>query len=216
MQYLKYLYFCYSYHREDPQHWLRKEISWTMDRLRSFAPLPFKQGILIELEQPNKLNEELQSTITFLCILQDFQRTSNFLFYITGKQIIECLFNIYSKLNCYSYAYDLQFVDLSLPPSCEVEFTVPEHCTILMHHLLKNCKNYQGGDAVRLLALFSSALLKYGDIKIQLKLFSLIVTASVLVICNMQWLLPGSKETPHVIREQAMSNLIGVVSSIIF
>ncbi|XP_076231714.1 uncharacterized protein LOC143177580 isoform X2 [Calliopsis andreniformis] len=168
---------------EDPQHWLHEEISWTIDRLRSFAPLPFKQGVLIELEQPNKLNSELESTIIVLCILQDFQRTSNFLFYIT---------------------------DLSLPPSCEVEFSVPEHCTILMHHLLKSCKNYQEGDSVRLLALFSSALLKYQDLKIQLKLSSLIVTASVLIICNMQWLLPGSKETPHVIREQAMSNLIGV------
>ncbi|XP_029051044.2 serine/threonine-protein kinase 11-interacting protein isoform X1 [Osmia bicornis bicornis] len=168
---------------EDPQRWLHKEISWTMDRLRCFAPLPFKQGVLIELEQPIKLNEELHSTITFLCILQDFQRTSNFLFYIT---------------------------DLSLPPSCEVEFTVPEHCTIFMHRLLKNCKNYQDGDSVRLLALFSSALLKYQDLKVQLKLSSLIVTASVLVICNMQWLLSGSNETPNIIREQAMSNLIGV------
>lgn len=168
---------------EDPQRWLHKEISWTMDRLRCFAPLPFKQGVLIELEQPIKSNDELYSTITFLCILQDFQRTSNFLFYIT---------------------------DLSLPPSCEVELTVPEHCTTLMHCLLKNCKNYQNGDTVRLLALFSSALLKYQDLKVELKLSSLIVTASVLVVCNMQWLLPGNDEMPHIIREQAMSNLIGI------
>lgn len=83
-----------------------------------------------------------------------------------------------------------------------------------MHRLLKNCKNYQDGDSVRLLALFSSALLKYEDLKVQLKLSSLIVTASVLVICNMQWLLSGSNETPNIIREQAMSNLIGVVSNI--
>ncbi|XP_012140983.2 uncharacterized protein LOC100876018 isoform X1 [Megachile rotundata] len=168
---------------EDPQRWLHKEISWTMDRLRCFAPLPFKQGVLIELEQPTKSNDESYSTITFLCVLQDFQRTSNFLFYIT---------------------------DLSLPPSCEVEFTVPEHCTTFMHCLLKNCKNYQDGDTVRLLALFSSALLKYQDLKVELKLSSLIVTASVLVVCNMQWLLPGNNEMPHIIREQAMSNLIGI------
>ncbi|XP_076681070.1 serine/threonine-protein kinase 11-interacting protein isoform X3 [Andrena cerasifolii] len=168
---------------EDPQRWLHKEISWTMDRLRSFAPLPFKQGVLIELEQPNKLNDELQSSITFLCILQDFQRTSNFLFYIT---------------------------DLSLPPSCEVEFTVPEHCTALMHRLLKKCVNYQDGDPVRLLALFSSASLKHELLVYQHEMSNLIVTASVLAICNMQWLLPGSKEEPQVVREQAMSNLIGV------
>jgi len=54
-----------------------------MDRLRSFVALPFKQGVLIELQQPGKIGEEL--VITLLCILQDFQRTSNFLFYITGK-----------------------------------------------------------------------------------------------------------------------------------
>ncbi|XP_053986719.1 serine/threonine-protein kinase 11-interacting protein isoform X1 [Hylaeus volcanicus] len=168
---------------EDPQRWLHKEISWTMDRLRSFSPLPFKQGVLVELEQSNKLNQELQSPITFLCILQDFQRTSNFLFYAT---------------------------DSSLPPSCEVEFSVPKHCTVLMHGLLKDCKSFQDGDAVRLLALFSSALLKYQDLEEQLKLSSLIITASVLVICNIQWLLPSNKETPQVVREQAMSNLIGI------
>lgn len=70
--------------REDPQRWLHKEVSWTTDRLRSFVPLPFKQGVLIELQQSGKAGEE-HLTITLLCILQDFQRTSNFLFYITGK-----------------------------------------------------------------------------------------------------------------------------------
>ncbi|CAK9800788.1 Serine/threonine-protein kinase 11-interacting protein [Anthophora quadrimaculata] len=168
---------------EDPQRWLHKEVSWTAGRLRCFAPLPFKQGLVIELEQPNKANEDLSATITFLCILQDCQRTSNFLFYIT---------------------------ELSLPPSCEVEFSVPEHCTTLMHNLVQNCKNHQDGDSMRLLALFSSASLKHQNLEDQLKLSSLIVTTSVLVICNMQWLLPGNKEAPRVIREQAMSNLIGV------
>ncbi|XP_076644442.1 uncharacterized protein LOC143354324 isoform X2 [Halictus rubicundus] len=169
---------------EDPQRWLHKEVSWTMDRLRSIAPLPFKQGVLIELEQPNRLNDQLQpTTIQFLCILQDFQRTSNFLFYIT---------------------------DMSLPPSCEVEFAVPEHCTALMHQLLKDCKNHQDGDAVRLLALFCSGLLKCQNAEVQQKLSSLILTTTALVICNMHWLLPGNKEVPRVIKEQPLSNLIGL------
>lgn len=81
-----------------------------------------------------------------------------------------------------------------------------------MHRLLKKCVNYQDGDAVRLLALFSSASLKHELHVCQHEMSNLIVTASVLVICNMQWLLPGSKEEPQVVREQAMSNLIGVVS----
>lgn len=99
-----------------------------------------------------------------------------------------------------------------LLPICEeAELTVPEHCTSLMHQLLKDCKNYQEGDTVRQLALFSSGLLRYQDVEVQLKLSSLIVTTSVLTICNIQWLLPGNKELPCIKREQAMTNLIGVV-----
>lgn len=165
-----------------PQHWLHKEVSWTMDRLRSFAPLPFKQGVVIELHQPNKPNE---SHLMLLCILQDFQRTTNFLFYIT---------------------------DLQLPPGCEVEFSVPEHCTAQMHNLLKTSKCYHEEDAVSLLALFSSAVLKDREAAMELKLSSLIVTASALVILedNMQWLLPESNEVPKIATEQAMSNLISI------
>ncbi|XP_061933902.1 serine/threonine-protein kinase 11-interacting protein isoform X1 [Apis cerana] len=169
---------------ENPQRWLHKEISWTIDRLKRFSPIPFKQGILIELEQPNKINDEPNSTITFLCVLQDLQRTLNFLVYVT---------------------------DFLLPSICEeVELTVSEYCTSSMYQLLKDCKNYQNGDTVRHLALFSSAILKYQNLEVQLKLSSLIVTTSVLALCNMQWLLPGNKESPHIIKEQAMSNLIGV------
>ncbi|XP_076294783.1 uncharacterized protein LOC143215989 isoform X2 [Lasioglossum baleicum] len=168
---------------EDPQRWLHKEVSWTIDRLRSIAPLPFKQGVLIELEQPNRVNDQHPTTIQFLCILQDFQRTSNFLFYVT---------------------------DMSLPPSCEVEFAVPEHCTASMQQLLKDCKNHQDGDTVRLLALFCSGSLKCQNAEVQQKLSSLILTTTALVICNMHWLLPGSKEVPHVIKEQPLSNVIGL------
>ncbi|XP_006617649.1 serine/threonine-protein kinase 11-interacting protein isoform X1 [Apis dorsata] len=169
---------------ENPQRWLHKEISWTIDRLKRFSPIPFKQGILIELEQPNKINDEPNSTIIFLCVLQDLQRTLNFLVYVT---------------------------DFLLPSICEeVELTVSEYCTSSMYQLLKDCKNYQDGDTVRHLALFSSAILKYQNLEVQLKLSSLIVTTSVLALCNMQWLLPGNKESPHIIKEQAMSNLIGV------
>ncbi|XP_014477087.1 PREDICTED: serine/threonine-protein kinase 11-interacting protein isoform X2 [Dinoponera quadriceps] len=169
---------------EDPQRWLHKEISWTMDRLRSFVPLPFKQGVLIELQQPGKTNEEHLS-ITLLCILQDFQRTSNFLFYIT---------------------------DLQLPPGCEVEFTVPEHCSTVMHSLLTGTTNYQAGDAVRLLAMFSAAVLKQQSDIVKLKLSGLIVTSTALVILedNAQWLMPDSDCVPSVAREQVMSNLIAI------
>ncbi|XP_018393306.1 PREDICTED: serine/threonine-protein kinase 11-interacting protein isoform X1 [Cyphomyrmex costatus] len=169
---------------EDPQRWLHKEISWTTDRLRSIVPLPFKQGVLIELQQSGKAGEE-HLVITLLCILQDFQRTSNFLFYIT---------------------------DLQLPASCEVEFSIPERYSILMHNILTNTANYQTGDIVRLLAIFSSAILKYQNIAIKLKLSGLILTGAALVILkdNVQWLIPDSDQVPLVTREQAISNLIGI------
>ncbi|XP_025267843.1 serine/threonine-protein kinase 11-interacting protein isoform X2 [Camponotus floridanus] len=170
---------------EDPQRWLHKEISWTTDRLRSFVSLPFKQGILIELQQPGKINEELSSIITVLCILQDFQRTSNFLFYIT---------------------------DLRLPSNCEVEFSVPECFSLLMNDLLMNTVNYKTGDVVRLLAIFSSAVIKYQNVIIKFKLSGLILTNAILIILedNVQWLMPGSDQVPLIAREQTMSNLIAI------
>ncbi|XP_072763614.1 serine/threonine-protein kinase 11-interacting protein isoform X2 [Anoplolepis gracilipes] len=169
---------------EDPQRWLQKEVSWTTDRLRSFVSLPFKQGVLIELQQPGKSSEEL-SPITVLCIMQDFQRTSNFLFYIT---------------------------DLQLPPSCEVEFSVPEYFSILMHDLLTSSDNYKTGDVVRLLAIFSSAVLKYQNVIIKLKLSGLILTNAILMLLedNIQWLIPGNNQAPLIAREQTMSNLIAI------
>ncbi|XP_028044894.1 serine/threonine-protein kinase 11-interacting protein isoform X2 [Monomorium pharaonis] len=169
---------------EDPQRWLHKEVSWTTDRLRSFVPLPFKQGILIELQQTGKAGEE-HLAITVLCILQDFQRTSNFLFYIT---------------------------DLQLPVSCEVEFSIPEHYSILMHNVLMNTVNYQTRNIVRLLAMFSSAILKHQNVTIELRLSGLIVTDTTLVILkdNVQWLIPSSDQIPLIAKEQVMSNLIGI------
>ncbi|XP_077279584.1 serine/threonine-protein kinase 11-interacting protein isoform X2 [Temnothorax americanus] len=169
---------------EDPQRWLHKEVSWTTDRLRSFVPLPFKQGVSIELQQSGKAGEE-HLAITLLCFLQDFQRTSNFLFYIT---------------------------DLQLPASCEVDVSIPERYSILMHNVLKNTANYQTGDTVRLLAIFSSAILKGQNVTTKLKLSGVILTGVTLVILkdNVRWLIPGSDQVPSVAREQAMSNLIGI------
>lgn len=106
-------------------------------------------------------------------------------------------------------------VDLQLPASCEVEFSIPERCSILMHNILTNTANYQTGDIVRLLAMFSSAILKHQNVTTKLKLSGLIVTAAALVILkdNVQWLIPDSDQVPLVAREQVMSNLIGIVSN---
>jgi len=63
--------------------------------------------------------------------------------------------------------------------------------------------------------MFSSAVLKYQNVITKLKLSGLILTSSALVILedNVQWLIPSSNRVPLAIREQAMSNLIAIVSS---
>lgn len=106
-------------------------------------------------------------------------------------------------------------IDLQLPASCEMEFSIPERYSILMHNILTNTVNYQTGDIIRLLAIFSSAILKYQNIAIKLKLSGLILTGAALVILkdNVQWLIPDNDQVPLVTREQAMSNLIGIVSN---
>lgn len=84
-----------------------------------------------------------------------------------------------------------------------------------MHSLLTSAANYQAGDSVRLLAMFSSAVLKQHSNTVKLKLSGLIVTGSALVILedNAQWLIPDSERVPLIAREQAMSNLIAIVSN---
>lgn len=106
-------------------------------------------------------------------------------------------------------------IDLQLPASCEVEFSIPERYSILMQNILTNTANYQTGDTVRLLAMFSTAILKGQNVTTKLKLSGLIVTGTTLVILrdNVRWLIPDSDQVPLVAREQAMSNLIGIVSN---
>lgn len=86
-----------------------------------------------------------------------------------------------------------------------------------MHSLLSRIKKDEtGGDAVRILALYSSGVLKYHNITTMSRYSGLLVTASALVILedNMQWLLPNTKVVPVVLKEQTMSNLMGIVSEL--
>ncbi|KAJ8664256.1 hypothetical protein QAD02_005918 [Eretmocerus hayati] len=169
---------------EDPQQWLHKELSWTIDRLRSFAPLPFKQGVLVEFQQPNKSGENASNT-SIMCILQDFQRTSNFLFYLT---------------------------DSPLPAGCEVEFVVPQYCNNSMRKILQSAKYHKEEDPVRLLAVFSSAELRPSTDVLKLKQSSLIVTSSTLIVLQdkVHWLLSENDKLPPILAEQELSNLIKV------
>lgn len=175
---------------EDPQQWLHKEISWTIDRLRTFSQLPFKQGVIIEVEQPNKFNEE-QNNFMLLCVLQDFQRTSNLLFYLA---------------------------ELPLSTTCEMEFLIPEQCTTSIHNLMISSRHHRNDDVVRIFALFSSATLKLEKHVVKLNIGGLLVTTSSLMLTedNIHWLLPESNEIPVKLTEQVISNLIEVVSAYLY
>ncbi|XP_066591773.1 serine/threonine-protein kinase 11-interacting protein isoform X2 [Prorops nasuta] len=169
---------------EDPQKWLHTEASWTIDRLKLFTPLPFKQGIIVELEKLNKITGELDS-FSIVCILQDFQRTSNFLFYLT---------------------------DISLPENCEVDCHVPEHCISLVHDMLSSTNNYENEASIRILAFFSSATLKFDNTDTNVNYSGLIVTSTALIILksNLNWLIVGNSDPPEILKEQAMTNLIAI------
>lgn len=173
---------------ENPQRWLHKEISWTIDLLRTFAPLPFKQGVLVELKQPIKFSEE-SANFVFICILQDFQRTSNLLFYLT---------------------------DLVLPASCGVAYSIPDQCTMSIHNLMMSSRHYRDSDAVRIFALFSSATLQLEMNVVKNEVGGLLVTTSSLVLIDdkMHWLHSQTNEMPSKIGEQPISNLIEVVNDI--
>lgn len=84
-----------------------------------------------------------------------------------------------------------------------------------MNDLLKSTVNYKTGDVVRLLAIFSSAILKYQNVITKFKLSGLILTNAILIILedNVQWLIPGHDQVPLIAREQTMSNLIAIVSN---
>lgn len=105
--------------------------------------------------------------------------------------------------------------DSPLPAGCEVEFTVPLYYSESIRNILRSSKNHKEEDATRLLALFSSAILKSTHETQKLKVSSLIITSSTLVVTQdkVQWLLPGNNKLPSIVAEQGMSNLIEVVST---
>lgn len=94
---------------------------------------------------------------------------------------------------------------------------VPQYCSDSIKNILKTSKIHKEEDSIRLLALFSSAVLKSPSETIKLKVSGLIVTSSSLVVIQdkCHWLLPGNNKLPSIIAEQGMSNLIEVVSCLI-
>ncbi|XP_043287960.1 serine/threonine-protein kinase 11-interacting protein isoform X2 [Venturia canescens] len=168
----------------DPQRWLSKEMSWTHDKLRCIAPLPFKQGVLVELVKRNVPKED-PIEIDIVCILQDFKRTSNLLYYLT---------------------------DLGLPFQCQLDSTAPSHYKRVLLDSMDLSSNWKSWEEIRILAFFTLASFTQNDDKMKLKSGGLIVTDSAILLTGekVQWLLPISEEKPQIIAEHAISNLIEV------
>lgn len=91
---------------------------------------------------------------------------------------------------------------------------VPQYCTSSVKDVLKSSKIYKEDDSIKFLALLSSATLKMSNDTVELRVSSLIISSSAVVILqdNMHWLLPGNNKLPLIVSEQGMSNLIEVVS----
>ena len=104
-------------------------------------------------------------------------------------------------------------IDSPLPASCEVEFAVPVYCNKIIKDALKESKIYLDEEPVRILALFSSVIVKSSNETLKLNVSSLIITSSSLIILkDIHWLLPENNQVPSIAAEQGMSNLIEVVS----
>ena len=101
---------------------------------------------------------------------------------------------------------------MHLPGNCEVEFTVPDYCNSSIKSVLSTSKNHREEDPVRLLAMFSSAIVKSENGSTKLNISGLVTTSSALIMLkdNLQWLLPD-KKAPSIAVEQALNNLIAVV-----
>jgi len=95
---------------------------------------------------------------------------------------------------------------------------VPQYCNTSIKNVLISSKIFKENDSIKFLALLSSATLKMLNDTIKLKVSSLIISSTTIVILqdNMHWLLPGNNKLPSIVSEQAMSNLIEVVSVLIW
>lgn len=139
----------------------------------------------MELHQPNRPGENLSNN-SVVCILQDFQKTSNFLFYLS---------------------------DSSLPDCCAVEFTVSQYYNASIKNILMSSKCNKDINPVSLLAIISSAVLTLSTVVTKLYTTCLILTSSHLIVTQdkIDWLLPDYNILPVIASEQTISNLIKVV-----
>lgn len=201
----------------DPQRWLSKETSWTLDKLRSIAPLPFKQGILLELVKHRIPNEEAKE-IEIVCILQDAERTTNLLYHLNGKKYcwVICLLGQAGRWE--PEIDSIIFIEIRLPSQCSLDSIVPRHYTRALRESMQSLASADYHDEIRFLACFTRASFTQGDREINLKSGCLIVTGSTILLTGekLQWLLPMDGIKPDIIAEHTISNLIEVVNIFTF
>nr|CAD7411664.1 unnamed protein product [Timema cristinae] len=166
---------------EEPEKWLKKESSWPAGCLSVVLTLPWEQGLCLEM----KSSEKTLPT-HYLVLLQDGQRTNNFISFLSGLILPDNYKLIMHKIS-------------------------NEHLLLIQQLILSVCNS---DSHVQLLVIFSHCFLGRsvsGNNK-ELGVGTMVITDSSLVLTkdSVDWLFPHSSCSPHAHSAQEISNLIEV------
>nr|CAD7267459.1 unnamed protein product [Timema shepardi] len=156
---------------EEPEKWLKKESSWPAGCLSEVLTLPWEQGLSFELKHSH-----------YLVLLQDSQRTNNFISFLSGLILPDNYRLIMHKIS-------------------------DEHLLLIQQLILSVCNS---DSHVQLLVIFSRCFL--GGNHQELGVGTLVITDSSLVLTkdSVDWLFPHSTCAPRLHCSQEISNLIEV------
>nr|CAD7463999.1 unnamed protein product [Timema tahoe] len=165
---------------EEPEKWLKKESSWPAGCLSVVLTLPWEQGLCLEMKK-----SERTLLTHYLVLLQDGQRTNNFISFLSGLNLPDNYRLIVHKIS-------------------------NEHLLLIQQLILSVCNS---DSHVQLLIIFSRCILGrsvHGNQ--ELGVGTLVITDSSLVLTkdSVDWLFPHSSCPPQLHCAQEISNLIEV------
>nr|CAD7432498.1 unnamed protein product [Timema monikensis] len=165
---------------EEPEKWLKKESSWPAGCLSVVLTLPWEQGLCLEMK-----SSERTLPTHYLVLLQDDQRTNNFISFLSGLILPDNYKLIMHKIS-------------------------NEHLLLIQQLVLSVCNS---DSHVQLLVIFSRCFLgrSVSGNNHELGVGTLVITDSSLVLTkDVDWLFPHSSCSPHPHSAQEISNLIEV------
>lgn len=167
-------------YRDDPEQWLRTVESSPVEMLMLLFPLLWQQGVGMELLQ------EGEQLACFLFILQDQDHTINFFSFLTG---------------------------VALPEHCRVEHEMIQKQAMSVQQLLLSAAASDAADpTICMCAVSYSCRIQRNDDKNEVDMGAIVVTATdlLLMMDNLQWLLPKVAAAPQKYCAQKIINLIEV------